>query len=73
LARINGALPTAKRQRFIPPSLYQNNVGAQGFTDIVSGNNASHPKPGKGYSAAKGFDAVTGWGVPNGKQLLSLL
>jgi kumamolisin len=73
LARINGALPAAKRQRFIPPLLYQNNVGKQGFTDIVSGNNGSHPKPGKGYSASKGFDAVSGWGVPNGKQLLSLL
>jgi len=73
LARINSALPKAKRQRFIPPLLYQNNVGTSGFTDIVSGNNTSHPKPGKGYTASKGFDAVTGWGVPNGQQLLSLL
>jgi len=73
LARINAALPASKQQRFIPPLLYQNNVGTHGFTDIVSGNNASHPKPGKGYAAGKGFDAVSGWGVPNGKQLLSSL
>jgi kumamolisin len=73
LARINSALPAGKQQRFIPPLLYQNNVGTLGFTDVVSGNNASHPKPGKGYAAGKGFDAVSGWGVPNGKQLLSLL
>jgi len=73
LARIDSGLPKAKRQRFIPPLLYQNNVGTNGCTDIVSGNNTSHPKPGKGYTASKGFDAVTGWGVPNGQQLLSLL
>jgi kumamolisin len=73
LARINAALPAARQQRFITPLLYQNNVGTQGFTDITSGNNASHPKPGKGYSAGQGYDAVSGWGVPNGKKLLSLL
>lgn len=73
VARINAALPVGRQQRFLPPLLYQNNVGAQGFTDIVSGNNASFPTPGKGYLAGPGFDAVTGWGVPNGQKLLSLL
>lgn len=73
LARINAALPAGRQQRFIPPLLYQNNVGNQGFTDIVSGNNASHPNPGKGYVAGQGFDAVSGWGVPNGTKLLSVL
>jgi kumamolisin len=73
LARINAALPAARQQRFIPPLLYQDDVGTQGFTDIVSGDNASQPKPGKGYSAGPGFDAVSGWGVPNGTRLLSVL
>jgi len=60
------------------PLLYQNGstgakVGAVGCTDIVSGNNATHPKPRKGYQAQNGYDAVTGWGVPNGKDLLAAL
>jgi kumamolisin len=78
LARLNAVLPAAKQQRFLPPILYQNvpsgeTVGEAGCTDIVSGNNASHPKPGKGYQAQNGYDAVTGWGVPNGKSLLAAL
>ena len=73
IARIDAALPAGKRQRFLPPLLYKPNVGESGFRDIVSGNNASHPNPGKGYAAGKGFDAVSGWGVPNGKALLDVL
>jgi len=71
VARMNAALPAAKRQRFFTPLLYQ--MGATGCTDIVSGDNASHPKPGKGYQGQNGYDAVTGWGVPNGKKLLAAL
>ena len=48
-------------------------IGEAGCTDITSGNNASHPQPGKGYVASQGYDAVTGWGVPNGKALLAAL
>ena len=55
------------------PLLYHNNASTQGFIDIVTGDNAAYPNPGKGYSAAKGFDAVTGWGIPDGQKLLSLL
>ncbi len=73
VARINAALPADKQQRFITPLLYQNNVGTQGFTDIVSGDNFCYVYGGNGYSARPGFDAVTGWGVPNGQELLSLL
>jgi kumamolisin len=78
LACVNAQLPPGKKQRFIAPLLYQNaprggTIGAAGCVDIVSGNNASHPKPGKGYQAQKGYDAVTGWGVPNGKALLEAL
>ena len=77
IARVNAALPAAKRQRFLAPLLYQaaqgKTVGAAGCADITSGNNASHPQPGKGYQAGAGFDAVTGWGVPNGTALLAAL
>jgi len=78
LARLNAALPVNKRQRFLAPLLYQNSagggtIGATGCTDIVSGNNTSNPNPGKGYQAQKGYDAVTGWGVPNGEALLTAL
>jgi kumamolisin len=78
IARINGQLPASKRKRFLTPLLYgagpQNQtVGQLGSRDITTGNNASFPKPGKGYKAGAGFDAVTGWGVPNGAKLLTLL
>jgi kumamolisin len=48
-------------------------VNKDGFTDITMGNNASVPHPGVGYQAGQGFDAVTGWGVPDGKGLLKAL
>ncbi|WER48898.1 S53 family peptidase [Cupriavidus sp. WKF15] len=73
VARIDAALPAGKRQRFLAPLLYKGNVGRAGFSDIVSGQNTSRPSPGKGYTATSGFDAVTGWGVPNGQGLLEAL
>jgi kumamolisin len=60
-------------------------LGAVACTDIVVGQNddldynntsANPPisfKPVGGYQAAKGYDAVTGWGVPNGSALLKAL
>jgi kumamolisin len=78
LARINAALPASKQQRFITPLLYQNGSngqprGADGCNDIAVGQNASSPQPGVGYQAKAGFDAVTGWGTPNGAKLLTAL
>ena len=78
IARINAELPGARQQRFLTPLLYaagpsHRPIGQLGGRDITSGNNASFPEPGKGYKAARGFDAVTGWGVPDGAKLLSLL
>jgi len=78
IARINALLPVAKQQRFLTPLLYQNGangqpIGKASMRDITAGNNASSPAPGKGYSAGAGFDAVTGWGVPDGAKLLSAL
>jgi kumamolisin len=74
ITRINGNLPAAKQQRFLTPLLYQNGSGGQpiGKTasrDVTVGNNASSPSPGKGYKAGAGFDAVSGWGVPDGVKL----
>ena len=48
-------------------------VGKNSTRDITLGNNASHPTPGKGYKAKAGFDAVSGWGVPDGVKLLGAL
>jgi kumamolisin len=78
IARINAKLPASKRQRYLTPMLYQNGsngkpVGKSASRDIKSGNNASHPEPGNGYKARAGFDAVTGWGVPDGVKLLNAL
>lgn len=73
LTVIDAQLPAAKQHRFLPKLAYLPAVSGAGFRDIVSGNNASNPKPGVGYSAGAGFDAVTGWGVPNGTGLLAAL
>lgn len=75
VARINAALPADKQQRFLTPLLYQSNgigksIGATTFVDITLGNNISNPQPGVGYDAGEGYDAVTGWGVPDGVALL---
>jgi len=77
IARINANLQGNKQQRFLAPLLYGSvagkPLGAQGCTDITSGNNVSHPQPGIGYSAGNGFDAVSGWGTPRGTNLVGLL
>ena len=78
VARINAALPRAKQQRFVTPLLYRNGergmpVGKHSTRDVTSGHNTSHPHPGRGYRAKTGFDAVGGWGVPDGAKLLNAL
>lgn len=78
IARMNSRLPAAKQQRFLTPLLYQNGSGNQPvgkvtMRDVTVGDNASLPQPGKGYQASPGFDAVTGWGVPDGVKLLNAL
>lgn len=78
IARLAAKLPAAKQQRYLTPLLYKddahgNPIGAAALRDVKSGNNASHPIPGKGYKAGQGFDAVTGWGVPDGAALLAAL
>ncbi len=78
IARINALLPPTKQQQFLTPLLYQNGSdgqprGASGCIDITTGQNPSRPSPGTGYKAGKGYDAVSGWGAPDGKKLLELL
>ncbi len=54
---------------FINPSIYSIGTGSAysaDFHDIVSGTSGS-------YSAIPGYDLVTGWGSPNGTNLVSAL
>jgi kumamolisin len=66
------------KPRFLAPLLYAaaapggGIAGAVGCTDVTSGDNTSSTL-GRGYSAGPGFDAVSGWGVPNGSALLHAL
>jgi len=75
IARINGALPAAKRVGYLTPLLYKaagaTTVGAQGCRDITTGNNITAAVG--GYVSGAGYDAVTGWGVPEGNKLLNVL
>jgi kumamolisin len=47
-------------------------VGAVGCVDVTNGDNTSSTL-GLGYKAGPGFDAVSGWGVPDGVALLAAL
>ncbi|MDE3129521.1 MAG: S53 family peptidase, partial [Acidobacteriota bacterium] len=65
------------RSQFLAPLLYAMGadggpVGASGCRDVVSGENTSSTL-GRGYVAGQGFDAVSGWGVPDGVALLTAL
>jgi kumamolisin len=64
--RLNEGLGSGKQVGFMNPFLYKNAMAgtAPFFNDITSGDN-------EGYSAAKGWDPVTGWGSLNGDKLLS--
>ena len=78
IARVNSLLPPEKRQRFLAPLLYRKSplgrpTGDLVCYDITIGHNVSRPKPGVGYEARRGFDAVSGWGVPIGTALLLAL
>lgn len=73
IARISAAQRPGKRRRFIVPLLYSPAVAKTGFRDIVSGANGPAPRPGRGYEARRGFDAVSGLGVPDGRKLLAAL
>jgi kumamolisin len=71
IARI-AAANAPRKVGFLTPRLYADGKGgkpgAVACKDITSGDNRS-PKPGVGYQAGPGFDAVSGWGVPDGQAL----
>jgi kumamolisin len=76
IARI-AARHGGKSLPFLAPLLYQPGRdrrvrGRAAFTDIRQGDNIS-PTPGRGYRAREGYDAVSGWGVPDGEKLLAAL
>jgi len=75
ICRISAKLPGGKRLPFLTPLLYQliggSTVGASGCNDITNGDNDTASVG--GYNAGPGFDAVTGWGSPNGTKLLQAL
>lgn len=59
---------------FLAPLLYGagpdgHPLGTSVCRDIIAGDNTSTP-PGWGFGAGPGFDAVTGWGVPDGPPLV---
>ena len=59
---------------FLNPALYSlgNSANyAQCFHDVTSGNAVNFA--GKGYSAYSGYDLCTGWGTPNGTNLINAL
>jgi kumamolisin len=77
LTLINANRPSGKRVGYVTPVLYQAGgkrgvtVGSAGCSDVVSGNNTTDRIG--GYSAGPGYDAVSGWGTPNGAKLAQLL
>src|SRR4029077_4033596 len=59
---------------FINPAVYAIGKGTSytsDFHDITSGNNNNGK--GKSYNAVVGYDLVTGWGSPNGVNLINAL
>ena len=77
IARLAGSAQRPWNPQFLAPLLYAadaagTTVGAAGCTDVTSGDNTSSTL-GRGYSAGPGFDAASGWGVPNGTALLNAL
>ncbi len=75
---INAQRGTAGRVGFLGPLLYAppsgssgSTIGTLGCTDVTTGQNDTD-KVG-GYSAGAGYDAISGWGVPNGQKLVAAL
>jgi len=75
IARINQGLAAKGTGPvgFWSPLLYQS-VGATGaFHDITQGTNDAQGNLDGAYPAGAGWDACTGWGTPNGVDLLGAL
>jgi kumamolisin len=77
IALLAGAPSSPWKPSFLAPLLYHSGdggrtIGQMGCIDVTSGDNTSSTL-GKGYSAGVGFDAVSGWGTPDGDALLTAL
>ncbi len=71
-AAINSASPVG----FLNPALYAIGKGpnyAYCFHDITVGNNEWYPGSTTKFSAVPGYDLCTGWGSPNGANLMQAL
>ena len=81
LARVAPALPATHRRRFLTTLLYRAHDGQAGgavvCNDVAGGpdgvedNRSTGRSP--GYPVGAGYDAVTGWGTPNGANLVDYL
>jgi kumamolisin len=78
VARMNQQLAASgKRVGYLTPLLYGaasaggGPLGKAGCNDIASGDNVTAHVG--GFKSTSGFDAVTGWGSPKGKDLLAAL
>jgi kumamolisin len=75
IALINARRDANNRVGYLTPLLYQidggSPVGAKVCTDVVKGNNITDQVG--GYSAGPGYDAVSGWGTPDGTKLMQVL
>jgi hypothetical protein len=70
-AQIGGQPPVG----FVNPAIYAIGKGASyttGFHDTTTGNDFKSSSPTK-FAATNGYDLCTGWGTPNGINLVSLL
>jgi subtilase family serine protease len=61
---------------FVNPALYNLGTGSTAgsmFHDITSGNNRPTAGTGTGFNAVAGYDLVTGWGSPQGANIINAL
>ncbi len=75
LVNEQGALNQRSPVGFLNPALYGLGLGssyAATFHDITTGNNTNLSSPDKFY-AVTGYDLCTGWGTPNGTNLINAL
>ncbi len=75
LVNEQGAINQRSSVGFLNPALYALGLGsnyAATFHDIKTGNNTNLSSAGK-YKAATGYDLCTGWGTPNGTNLINAL
>jgi uncharacterized repeat protein (TIGR01451 family) len=70
-----GAINQRSSVGFLNPAIYALGLGSNytaTFHDITTGNNTNFSSPSE-YKAATGYDLCTGWGTPNGTNLINAL